>query len=66
MVNYVLQLAGQPHDAAAATEGATVYADNCVACHAEDGTGDRAQGAPDLTDAGFTALGPGDDHPHRA
>ena len=51
VVNYVLGLAGQPHDAAAATEGATVYADNCVACHAEDGTGDRAQGAPDLTDA---------------
>lgn len=51
VVNYVLQIAGEPHDAALATEGATVYADNCVACHAEDGTGDRAQGAPDLTNA---------------
>ena len=51
VVNHVLQLAGQPHDAAAAAEGATVYADNCVSCHAEDGTGDRAQGAPNLTDA---------------
>jgi cytochrome c oxidase cbb3-type subunit 3 len=25
--------------------------DNCSACHAEDGTGDRFQGAPNLTDA---------------
>ncbi len=51
VVNYVLSLSDQPHDAAAAAEGATVYADNCVSCHAEDGTGDRAQGAPNLTDA---------------
>ncbi|WP_017998042.1 cytochrome-c oxidase, cbb3-type subunit III [Paracoccus sp. N5] len=51
VVNYVLELGGQPHDADLAAEGATVFADNCTACHAEDGTGDRAQGAPDLTDA---------------
>jgi cytochrome c oxidase cbb3-type subunit 3 len=51
VVQYVLQLSGQEHDAGLATEGATVYADNCSACHAEDGTGDRAQGAPNLTDA---------------
>jgi cytochrome c553 len=31
--------------------GRSVFADNCAACHMEDGTGDRAQGAPKLTDA---------------
>lgn len=51
VVQYVLQLSGQDHDAALATEGATVFADNCVACHGEDGKGDRTQGAPNLTDA---------------
>ncbi|KGJ04961.1 cytochrome Cbb3 [Paracoccus halophilus] len=51
VVNYVLQISDQPHDADLAAEGAVVYADNCSACHAEDGTGDRMQGAPDLTDA---------------
>ncbi len=50
VVNYVLQISGQEHDAALATEGAVVFADNCAACHAEDGTGDRYQGAPNLTD----------------
>lgn len=47
---YVLALSDEPHDAALAAEGEMVYADNCSSCHAEDGTGDRAQGAPNLTD----------------
>lgn len=51
VVNHVLELGGQPHDAALAAEGRTVFADNCTSCHGEDGTGDRAQGAPNLTDA---------------
>ncbi len=51
VVNHVLALGGLPHDAALATEGEAVFADNCVSCHGEDGTGDRSQGAPDLTDA---------------
>lgn len=51
VVEYVLQLSGQEHDAAKATAGATVFADNCVACHGDTGLGDRAQGAPNLTDA---------------
>ncbi len=50
-VDYVLQLSGQEHDAASATAGATIYVDNCAACHGEAGLGDRAQGAPNLTDA---------------
>jgi cytochrome c oxidase cbb3-type subunit 3 len=51
VVEHVLALSGQEHDAALAAEGAVVFADNCSACHAEDGSGDRAQGAPKLTDA---------------
>lgn len=51
VVEYVLKISGQDHDAALAADGATVYAENCAACHAESGTGDRAQGAPNLTDA---------------
>lgn len=51
VVEYVLQLSGQEHDAAKATAGAQLFADNCAACHGPDGKGDRAQGAPNLTDA---------------
>lgn len=51
VTQYVLSLSDQPHDASAVAEGAVVYEENCVACHLEDGTGDRMQGAPDLTDA---------------
>ncbi len=51
VVEYVLQMSGQDHDAALATAGATVFAENCAACHLEDGAGDRAQGAPRLNDA---------------
>ncbi len=51
VVEYVLQISGQEHDAALASAGATVYADNCAACHMETGEGDRTQGAPALNDA---------------
>lgn len=51
VVEYVLQMSGQDHDAALATAGATVFADNCAACHTETGIGDRTQGAPALNDA---------------
>ena len=51
VVEYVLKLSGQEHDATLAAAGETVYADNCAACHMEDGSGDQAQGAPKLSDA---------------
>ena len=51
VVQHVLAISGQAHDAALAAEGATVFAENCAACHTEAGTGDRTQGAPNLTDA---------------
>ena len=51
VVEYVLQVSGQDHDAAQATAGATVFAENCVACHGEAAEGNRDLGAPTLTDA---------------
>lgn len=51
VTEHVLAISGQDHDAALAAEGATLFADNCAACHMEDGSGDRTQGAPKLTDA---------------
>lgn len=51
VVQHVRKISGQEYDAALEAEGAVVFADNCASCHMEDGTGDRAQGAPNLTDA---------------
>lgn len=51
VVEHVLAISGQEHDATLAAEGATVYADNCAACHMDAGEGDRTQGAPALNDA---------------
>ncbi len=51
VANYVMSLSETPQDASLVAAGETVFMDNCAACHMEDGTGDRAQGAPNLTDA---------------
>lgn len=51
VVEHVLKLSGQEHDAAKATAGQQLFVDNCSACHMEDGSGDRTQGAPKLSDA---------------
>ena len=51
VVEHVLAISGQEHDATKATAGAVLFADNCASCHGETGLGDRAQGAPNLTDA---------------
>ena len=51
VVNYVMSLSGDAADASKVEAGAAVFAEECAACHADDGTGDRAQGAPNLTDA---------------
>jgi cytochrome c oxidase cbb3-type subunit III len=50
VVEYVLKLSGQDHDATLAAAGEAVYLDNCSACHMEDGSGDINQGAPNLAD----------------
>lgn len=51
VVQHVRAISGQDHDAGLAQQGATVFADNCAACHGEAGDGDRAVGAPRLNDA---------------
>ncbi|MFO1175861.1 MAG: cytochrome-c oxidase, cbb3-type subunit III [Paracoccaceae bacterium] len=51
VVNHVLAISGQPHDAALATAGAQIFTDNCASCHGPDGKGGREFGAPNLTDA---------------
>lgn len=51
VVNFVMSLSGQAQDASKVEAGSVVFADNCASCHMDDGTGDRAQGAPNLADA---------------
>ncbi len=47
VADYVLSLP----DGGVAGSGATLFADNCAACHGNAGQGDREQGAPNLADA---------------
>lgn len=51
VVAYILSLGGREADAAKAAAGATVFAENCAACHGEDAKGMHEVGAPNLTDA---------------
>lgn len=50
VAEFVLKRAGREHDEAKAALGADVFAQNCVACHSADGTGNQLVGAPNLTD----------------
>ena len=49
VANYVLSLAGGPHDARAAELGQPKFA-ICASCHGADGKGNQALGSPNLTD----------------
>lgn len=51
LVQHVVSLSAEPSDALSALRGAELYKLNCVSCHQSDGSGDRMQGAPNLTDA---------------
>ena len=51
VVSYVRFLSRQEHASVSARHGATLFANNCAACHGANGTGDRQLGAPNLTDA---------------
>ena len=51
VAEHVLSLTGRSTDAASAARGATIYAEQCVACHGERGEGVREQGGPALNDA---------------
>lgn len=48
VADHVLSLSGKGESS---EEGATIYAENCAACHGEDGKGMREMGAPNLADA---------------
>jgi cytochrome c oxidase cbb3-type subunit 3 len=50
VAEYVLQLSGAKHDEAAALRGAPVFAEQCAACHGEDGRGIEDLGGPSLAD----------------
>lgn len=51
VVNHVLAISGQEHDAALSVEGEELFLDNCAACHGDGGEGNRDLGAPRLNDA---------------
>ena len=51
VAQYVLSFNGRATDKAAAARGQSVFADNCAACHGENGGGMREVGAPALNDA---------------
>lgn len=51
VVQHVLALSGQSHDAALASAGAELFLDNCASCHMDDGSGDIFVGAPALNNA---------------
>jgi cytochrome c oxidase cbb3-type subunit 3 len=48
---YVLSLSGRATDEAAVARGREIFAEQCVACHGEDGKGNVELGAPNLADA---------------
>ncbi len=49
VANYVLSLSGSPHNEIKAFSGKSKFA-ACAACHGVDGKGNKALGAPNLTD----------------
>ena len=49
VAHYVLSLSGSPHNDIKAFNGKKLYA-TCAACHGADGKGNKALGAPNLTD----------------
>ena len=49
VANYVLSLSGSPHDSVRAALGKSKFS-TCAACHSNDGKGNQALGAPNLTD----------------
>ena len=51
VVQHVLNISGQEHDATLATAGAEVFDYNCSSCHGIDGEGDIFAGAPALNNA---------------
>ena len=50
VTEYVLSISGGEADAAAAERGKPIFAEQCAACHGEEGKGNPELGAPNLTD----------------
>jgi len=51
VTEYVMELSSQENvNASLASQGKALYNASCVACHQENGTGNQALGAPNLTD----------------
>ena len=50
VAQYVISLSGRKHDAALATAGKAKFDMMCIGCHGADGKGNKAMGAPNLTD----------------
>jgi cytochrome c oxidase cbb3-type subunit III len=50
VAGYVMSLSGEPADKEAAQRGQPIFAEQCVACHGEDGGGNLELGAPSLKD----------------
>ena len=48
---YVLSLSGSANDQDAVERGAAIFAEQCAACHGEQGQGNMELGAPNLRDA---------------
>ncbi len=51
LVSHVRTIAGKEKTSASSRRGAALFESNCAICHKSDGSGDRAQGAPNLADA---------------
>ncbi|MFB1024008.1 MAG: cytochrome-c oxidase, cbb3-type subunit III, partial [Octadecabacter sp.] len=51
IVQHVLSISGQDHEAVLAGVGSALFLDNCAACHGDAGTGLQEIGAPNLSDA---------------
>lgn len=51
LTEYVVALSGRKASATAVARARQTFADQCSACHGPAGTGDPAQGIPNLTDA---------------
>lgn len=50
VADYVLAISSTEPASTAASPGATIFAEQCAACHAENGKGNTELGAPNLTD----------------
>jgi cytochrome c oxidase cbb3-type subunit 3 len=51
VAHYVLSLSGRTHDELRAARGKVKFSGICAACHGQDGKGNQALGAPNLTDS---------------